>query len=715
MLEVSANFATKNAEEAKEPVYLVHFDGEAIDYVTSTRIGNPTNSLEAYIKQISGISQSITPEEGKSSFGHVEITFIDKKTPEIFMLDDCGDTSDISDWTESADSLDPVDETTLVKQASHAMKLRIDADKSGYDYGYWRNNQNQGDLSAYQHDWVYMWVYFSTLDYLLAAGACGVYHIGSVIGDRISFNLLKADLVVGWNLLKFDLDNPDATSGNIDWSTISFQQLRINSVAGNTHDFYVVVDSIMFVKPDEPGSGTYQITKLISDDATNLQRKKTVIKGGYMDMDEADMATLMTGWVTDIEMLPSGEGYKVTVTDPLKWLQRKIFRGAEDTPVALVGNPLNILLAVLTSTGNGTNGDYDWYAEENGLGIDAANINTNHIEAERDKWFHGLEFEFDIRKRRKAKDFLENEIFKVLNIYPIVRGTGVFDIKVYRPPLPEEWGSVQEFDEDTIIGLPGWDQNLKGLINEVEFSYDYDAVDTEFDTIEFFIDGTSMSGRGPGNKPLEIESKGLTTARGGANVPARRVRRIFGRYAEPPPIVKFKTLFSRQLSEVGDVVPVTHSKLPNLADGSRGITEHYMEIVKRDIDWIKGRCNFTALYTNYSRKQYAVISPSGTVASGTSETVFTLESDQGAKFEEGWVIDIHRANMLAVATNLTITDITGDQITVSPSIGATPQAGWVVNFSSYDNCIDAQKAFYGFLCDSGNKLGAANDNPHYIF
>jgi len=542
MLDVSANFTTKNAAAVKQPVYLVHFDGEGIDYVTSTRIGSPDNTLKAYIKTISGMGQAITPEEGKSSFGQITVSLVDKQV-----------------------------------------------------------------------------------------------------------------------------------------------------------------------------SGIYKITELLANDANNLQRKKTVIKGGYMDMAEADMVTLLTGWITDIKMATSGAGYDVVITDPLKWLQRKIFRGSEDTPVNLLGNPVNIMLAILTSTGNGTNGDYDWYAEENGLGIDDNYINITHIEAERDKWFHGLHFNFDIRKRRKAKDFLENEIFKVLNIYPIIRGDGVFDIKVFRPPLPEEWGNTQTFTEDTIIGLPTWDQNMKGVINEVEISFDYDAEDSEFDSINFYIDATSVSGRGPGNKSLEIESEGLTTNYGGTAFAARRSRRIFSRYTNPPPIVKFDALFSRQLSEVGDVVPVTHSKLPNLADGTRGITEHYMEIIKRDIDWMKGVCKFTALYTNYTKKQYAVISPTGTVASGASTTVFTLESDHGAKFEEGWVIDIHYANMVAVATDLTISDITGDQITVDSDIGATPAAGWIINFSSYDNCIAAQKNFYGFLCDSNNKLGAADDDPHYIF
>ncbi|HUV59423.1 MAG TPA: hypothetical protein VMW09_04850 [Desulfatiglandales bacterium] len=538
MQSASANFLTKNALAYKSPVYLIHFDGESTDYVTSAQIGNPDNTLDSCIKKIAGASQKITPEEGRSSIGEITVSILD------------------------------------------------------YD--------------------------------------------------------------------------------------------------------------------DE-------ITALIAGDTYNLHRKKTTIKAGYAGNDEADMLTIFTGWVTDIQLWSDGLGYDITITDLQRWMQRKIFRDSETTPVVFGGNPMTILLRILTSTGAGTNGDYDTLAAKNALGIDDDLIAVNHIEAERDKWFAGVNLSFDIRERITAKKFLEEEIFKPCNIYPIIKGDGTFDIKVFRPPLPEEWGDVQTFDEDTIIGIPKWNQNLSGMINECEFDYDYDADNEEFDTQTFFLDSTSITNRGPGKKALKIESKGITTAKSGLEFITRRKKRVFNRYANgPPPELSFSTFFNRQLSEAGDVVPITHFLVPNLETGARGITRKYLEIINRSIDWQKGQCKFTMLHTQYDGKKYAVISPAGTVLSGASTTIFTLETDEGAKFEEGWVIDIFFKNMVAVATNLTITDITGDQITVGSSIGATPAAGWKISFSTYDNCTTEQKDF-AFIADGSNNLGAADDDPYYIY
>lgn len=165
------------------------------------------------------------------------------------ILDDCGDTSNIEDWLEVLDGLNPVDETTLVKQGSHAMALGIDADKDAADSGKWENPQNQGDLSGYQHDWVYFWVYLPTLDYLDPGAFCLVYNIGSDVSNRLAFYFTKASLSVGWNLVKCDLDNPSGTFGTVNWTAVDYQTITIYETTDNTHDFTIYVDSIMFVRP----------------------------------------------------------------------------------------------------------------------------------------------------------------------------------------------------------------------------------------------------------------------------------------------------------------------------------------------------------------------------------------------------------------------------------------------------------------------------------
>ena len=127
------------------------------------------------------------------------------------------------------------------------------------------------------------------------------------------------------------------------------------------------------------------------------------------------------------------------------------------------------LCAAASSTGAGTNGDHDRLPAVDSLGIDDDFIDVAGIEAVRDDYYPGTshKMSFTIEKRQKAKDFIENEILKPLNLYPVVDGQGRYSIKPAKPPI-EAIDTVQTFDEDNIVGLPTWDMNLAGLINEVE-------------------------------------------------------------------------------------------------------------------------------------------------------------------------------------------------------------------------------------------------------
>ena len=405
-----------------------------------------------------------------------------------------------------------------------------------------------------------------------------------------------------------------------------------------------------------------EITALLSSDPYFFHRRITTVKVGYAGMDEADMLTMATGWVTDLKMSSDLINYIFSVTDPQKWMQRKVFRNASDiSPVTVQGNPINILLAVLTSTGAGTNGDYDWYEETNGLGLNVDYINITNIEAMRDRWYPGDShyMAFTITEKEKAKDWLEREIFKVLNCYPVIDGQGRFNLKPFRPPLAA-LETVQSFDENNIIGVPEWDANLGALINEVEVLYNYDGSD--FDETDF-IDSTSINNRGPGRKPLTIKSRGLHTSGAGSqpnrvsDIMLSRKAKVFGRFATPPIKITIKAWFSQWLSEAGDVVPFTHWLIPNIYDGVRGYTSERMEIIRIDPDWKAGQVKIDLLNTGFTKGNYAVVSPAMTVTAVTSPEEFTVSLADAGKYTVGWVIDVFDSAMRSRATNITILTI----------------------------------------------------------
>ncbi|MBW2030735.1 MAG: hypothetical protein JRJ31_16860 [Deltaproteobacteria bacterium] len=393
-----------------------------------------------------------------------------------------------------------------------------------------------------------------------------------------------------------------------------------------------------------------EITALLATDSYYFHRRKTTVKVGYVGMNESDMLIIMTGWVTGLKMTKDLDAWEFTITDPQRWMQRKIFRGAEDTSVSIQGNPLNLLLALLTSTGNGTNGDYDWYESSVGLGMSTDYIDVTDIESVRDNWFPGDSnyMKFTITKREVALKWFQREIFKPLNIYPAITGEGKFTVKPLKPPIPAIQ-TVQSFSDSDMIGLPSYDMNLDAMINEVEFFYDHDGDD--YQTQKFDVDGTSLNNRGPGSKVLQIKSKGYHSSDPHTtDAVSNRIAHVLERWSTPPLAVSFKTTFDKWLSEPGDVVPITHSMLPDVEAGTKGLSDYYMEIINRSVDWHNNLVTMKLLGTGFDRGSYGAISPIMIITSGSSGTSWSVSVADAAKYEEGWEVNIYDSAMRKKAT-----------------------------------------------------------------
>lgn len=167
----------------------------------------------------------------------------------LHILDDCGDNDAVVNWVRNSDALDPLENKVYVKQGSTSVKLQIDASASAQDYGLWINSRDLGDLSAYQNNWAYLWVYFDTLDYLLAEGTAFQYWMGTDSNNHYRWFFTKANLVLGWNLIKCDFNDPDYVKGAQNWANCQYQRLYVTELVDNTNDFTLYVDSIKIVRP----------------------------------------------------------------------------------------------------------------------------------------------------------------------------------------------------------------------------------------------------------------------------------------------------------------------------------------------------------------------------------------------------------------------------------------------------------------------------------
>jgi len=158
-------------------------------------------------------------------------------------LFDCGDDNPVTDWASVVDdALAAAEDTTYVKQGSKSMKLGVDYDLHANDTAWWGYGGQSMDLSEYYDNWVYAWVYLPTLDYLKASGNCLFFYIGNDDSNRLEFKYTKADLSVGWNLLKMDLDNATSGIGTVTWTAIDYMWWGVAHL--NTTDFDIYVDDI---------------------------------------------------------------------------------------------------------------------------------------------------------------------------------------------------------------------------------------------------------------------------------------------------------------------------------------------------------------------------------------------------------------------------------------------------------------------------------------
>jgi len=469
------------------------------------------------------------------------------------------------------------------------------------------------------------------------------------------------------------------------------------------------------------------ITALIATDTTSyFQRRKVTVKAGYAGMAESDLISILpAGYVTGLKYNRQGGSWVFEITDPRKVWDRNIFRGAEDSTVTLSGNPIDIFLGILMSSGTpGTNHAFhDRYADGVGLDLDTTRVNVTAIEAVRDDWFPGSShyMEFTVDDRETAGSWFKKEIFKPLNLRPGIDGTGKIVLRRFAPPLATS-DETQTFTKDNIIGHPSFNANLGGLINEVKFSYDHDGSD--YQTIDYHVDASSMTNRGPGKKQIEIESKGLHSSISARSIPvaqitdivAGRARAIFARYAKPPVQIDCECFFDQWLSEAGDIVELTHEDLPDMEAGTLGYTNRRMEILNRRVDWIKGRVNVTLLDTGFDQGTYAVISPTMTVTAGTDGENFTVSTADAAKYANLTAPEVvlYDSKMRARAAHVTLLTVnTSTGACTCDALGVTPAAGDVIAFANYDDATTEQQLF-GYIADSSNDLGTANDDAHLI-
>jgi hypothetical protein len=153
--------------------------------------------------------------------------------------------------------------------------------------------------------------------------------------------------------------------------------------------------------------------------------------------------------------------------------------------------------------------------------------------------------------------------------------------------------------EDPITALPLASWSSEGtVVNKVDIRYDWNQTDFRNDFSRRQIYSAAKSVKRYAAQPsLSADFRGVHTALGGQAVLDRFALLYMQRWGYPPPILQCSLPYRRHMFEPGDVVTVTHSKIPNRVTGTMGLVNERFEVINIAPRWgIQGRLDLTLLW-----------------------------------------------------------------------------------------------------------------------
>lgn len=301
--------------------------------------------------------------------------------------------------------------------------------------------------------------------------------------------------------------------------------------------------------------------------------------------------TVFTGFVDTVASANANNEYYFTCVDLANKLTQVIYQTFGGKSVdsnnmyEINAHPLDIVENILTVQCGLTSGDY----------------NQTKLHAYRDSIFAGLQFVFNISQPPAAADFIKNQLLKPLGGYMWVNSLGQFDFNFFYPidgPTtvgtlgPDVWTSIPEAEQTD-------------MVNTAQFQFDKDDA-TAGATGNYLAQVTSEYGPSTALYgqfgEVVIQSDGLRSGYQGVFISKMISRLIFMRYG-------FKNLtfnssapegiWQLSLYEPGDLLNVTHPRVPDRKAGVMGVTNKIFEVLNRTLNFTEGKVTLTLLDASY--------------------------------------------------------------------------------------------------------------------
>ena len=411
-------------------------------------------------------------------------------------------------------------------------------------------------------------------------------------------------------------------------------------------------------------------------------------------------------------------------------------------------NPINAVLAILLS-GAPTPHRYNYLPNGWGIGLLEDDVDIDGIEDLRDQFFSNSTVEFSINEPTSFAEWSE-QMFRSLALFPYETTDG----KISLGYLMTE-AECSEIDDGFLVSIgsdsmdaqsaPGWTSG-RMPITKLMIKYNKNPCEDDYlGKIEVNFSrsrGTSQDyGRTEEIECQQLYSHNNSFERVDPRSPeipdsvARIINPLWGRHTMfPAPVITCSVPYSMDSEiDVGSIVKVTNSNIPNLRTGTRGLSDEYFQVVGKAPDVAQGICDLELWQIGIHDSKYGRSTPSAEVVGYAADTptagkstitvepyTYGVARHQEADcehFVDGDVVCCLSAALDSLSSPVemaTVDYIGTNTIVLTSNLSTPPTAGCIVEIGDFDNALSTRRSSHVFLADENNRLGAGN-SPAFRF
>lgn len=356
---------------------------------------------------------------------------------------------------------------------------------------------------------------------------------------------------------------------------------------------------------------------------------------------------------------------------------------------------------------------YDTLGE--GLGMDPDEVDIDEHETIKSRYLSDFEYDFYIKEDiEDAKDFLETEIYLPAACYSLPRKARS-SMGIFTPPIPG--AEIVTVDKTNILNAETIKLKRsinKDFYNTIIYKFDENVLEEKFNRGVITTDATSKARIQVGTKAFTVTSKGMREVLNGVTLATRSIDRKLDIYKYAAESVEgLKVHFGDGFRvEVGDIIifDPTDLSVTDLATGTRTKGADLYFVKNKTINFKTGEVTLDLLDSGFSNDgRYGLISPASYIVAATSATVFEITSsfasvygvNEGQKWERfiGETVRVRNTDFTNNSTS-TLTNVSGNTITVSPALSFTPSANDILEFAHYNSMSDNVNRVYVFMRDA---------------